>query len=673
MAEELAAGTNISPAVTTTGSLSNSATPNPSASLTPTMNMANTVANPVTNTVNGIPYADQNPGQDTYRMYDPTGWVHRGNTTGKLGDYQGPVPHQYVPFGQGGSLDPSQGFNQVMMELSQHFEPLIQMSVLTHPRWWHDRIPRGSFTLFNGAVHETRIFRGGLVKYSGLDEWQDIDPYPTKDNNPCGALPYQTFKYGWEALSWRGKKSAWGSDPICVDQFKFMDQAQQQLAWILQTGAEYGIQMQEVWNRDMFIYQSVAFNRSFVMSSEYTGPGSDKYVYDPFNYKSGLVADSTVARAVTTGGVVHPYVVFKVSSKIENLNFDALDLVREELKASCPTAAVSSSGGNATFAIAVSAEDVERYIRGNERERELWVEANPQALITGYGFAPTTFRKWIITNDGNQLRFKIKAVVTLTEGDISGTGGTYFQGGMSEALDKAGFEDGDEVFVAVAVDPQVASTRRRGINGTIIPEYNPEYYTAEIAIAPIFMNNVFTNQFVPSVSSLGSGTSFGPVTGLNGNWGWLNIQTPENPFRNRGNFYGQFEIVPKPETHVVFATSFLYKRCVGNLPSLCPAENPHVNRTGMSETTTAIKATLDADASVVTLTLNDPLLVSVGDEVDFKIGVTDITSYVVSAVAPCKIEVQISDDQVAEEARDIPAGTTVTAPDAMKGERQINI
>lgn len=626
--------------------------------LKPTAHFANTVANPVDGTANGIPFATQNPGRDTFRMYDPTGWVQGGNVTGKLGAYAGPVSHQYVPFGQGKTLDPSEGFNQVMMELSQHFEPMIQAKVMKQPRWWHDRIARGAFTLFNGAVHETRIFRGGLMKYSGLDEWQDIDPYPSATNNPCGALPYNTYKYGWEALAWRGKKSAWGSDPICVDQFKFMDQAQQQLAWILQTGAEYGIQMQEVWNRDNFIYTSVMFDRGFVMSSEYNGPSSPKYYYDPFKYKAAT------SDLVKVGGEVKPFVIFDASVKLENLNFDVLDQVRESLKIRCPDAAVSSAGGSPTFAIAMSADDLERYIRGNEEERRLWVEANPQALITGYGFAPTTFRKWIITNDGNQLRFKLVGYIA------------KYDATEAAKFNNIGYKDGGlkdkPVYVAVVVDPMQASARA-GVNGTVIPEDNPEYYAAEIAIAPIFMNQVFTNQFVPSVSSLGSGTSFGPVTGLNGQWGWLNIQTPDNPFRNRGNFYGQYEIVPKPETHVVHCTSFLYKRCTAALPSLCPAENPHVNRTAYASTTTAADAVVTNN--IAELVLDGGLLAGTGDKVTIKGKVdtdtTDTTAateeatydaYVIAARTPHQIKVQIVGATIAEGS--IPAGSTVTNPAA---------
>lgn len=503
------------------------------------------------------------------------------------------------------------GYNQLMMELAQHFDPMIQISVLNQPRWWHDRIPRGAYTLFNGVTHETRIYRGGLMKYAGLSQWKDIDPVPSVNNNPCAALPYETYKYGWEALSWSGKKAAWGSDPICLDMFKFFTQAMQQLSWILSTGAEYGIQMQEVWNRDMFIYQSVAFGRSFVMSSEYDGSGSARYWYNPFFDSTKIVVgtDNDMTGNQITQDIKNAiggkaFIVIDASVDIEPLNFDVLDQVRESLKVRCPRAAVTSAGGDQIFALAVSHDDVERYIRGNEEERRYWIEGNPQALIKGYDFAPSTFRKWLITNDGNQLRFKIVAKI-----DNAHVNTLKALGGV--APDEM---QGKSMYIAVAVDPLIASPTRIGVDGSPIPEDNPEYYKAELAIAPIFMNQVFTNQFVPSVSSLGSGTKFGPVPGLNGSWGWMNIIDRDvNPLGNIGNFYGLFEIVPKPEPHVFHTISFLYRRCTQALPSLCPSQNVKVNVTGKTTTKLAKAVAAASAGDIVSLSLSDALIADIGD------------------------------------------------------------
>lgn len=540
------------------------------------------------------------------------------NAGGRGATYRGPVAR--VDPTLIGSTANNGGFNHLLLDLPQQFEKMIQSSVLAHPRWWHDRIPRGAYQLFNGTVQETRIFRGGLLKYAGLSGWSDIDPVPTATNNPCGTGDYETTKYGWEALQWSGKKAYWGSDPICLDSLKFSVRVQEQLAWIIEAGAEQGIQMQEVWNREFFIYQSVLFGRSFLMTSEFNGPNSPKYVYDPFvkfgDDPGDGVADKTV--------IDKPFIVFSADVDLEPLNFDVLDQVRASLQIRCPQAAVSRGGGEPIFALAVSHDDVERYIRGNEEERKYWIEANPQALISHYGFAPNTFRRWSITNDGNQMRFKLKERIA----DYSTKARSYGNVGAKEFAGKA-------VWIAEVVDPLIESTTRVGVGGTPIPEDNPEYYTAEIAIAPIFMNQVFTNQFVPSVTTLGSGTHFGPVTGLNGKWGWVNIRDSQNPEGNVGKFFGKFEIVPKPEPHVFHVTSFLYRRCTQSLKSLCPAENVKVNVTASA--TSAVESATSAGEGVYTVVLTKSIP-SAGAGTQLKIGAN--TAYVLEAISPTKITVQ---------------------------------
>ena len=549
--------------------------------------------------------------------------------------------------------DPNNGgFNQLLLNLPPTFEKLIQQEVMARPRFWHDRIPRGAFPLFNGTTGETNIFRGALYKFAGLDEWQDIDPVPSSTNNPCGSGQYDTIKYGWERLQWSGKKAYWGSDPICLDALKFSPRVQEQLAMILSAGSEYGIQMQEVWNRDMFIYQSVLFGRSFVMSTDFYGPtDSPRYFYDPF-VKMSAVTYSGSAKPT------RPFIVIEASaaSQIEPLNFDVLDQVRESLKIRCPGAAVSRGNGEPMFALAVSSDDVERYIRGNEEERRYWIEHDPGALIQHYGFAPNTFRRWIITNDGNQLRFKIK-------GKVENYNPADF-GGVAEQL------AGETVIIAEAVDPQIPSKVRVGIGGSPIPEDNPDYYRAELAIAPIFMNQVFTNLFVPTVSTLGSGTYFGPVTGLNGKWGWTNFRDSTNPEGNVGKFFGKFEIVPRPETHVFHCTSFLYRRCTQPLRSMCPSENVRVNpdlsadTADGSETKVKTRKVSLLDEGLALVQLEAPMKgLEAGKKVSFGsftnaeiVAVRSSTSFVVSAAGIG----DSSDSDSSDDVLDNQAGQDVT-------------
>lgn len=572
-------------------------------------------------------------------IYDPAGDGSRPRT-----QLQGPWVN---PADAKDGSDSYYKYNQMLMTYAQNFDVFTQRKEIENPHWWFSRIPRGAFKLFNGVVQETRIYRGGLTTYAGLSQWEDIDPFPDGRHDPCAPLKYDTYKYGWESLAWKGKKAGWGSDPICLDTMKFINQAIEQLGWILDTGVKYGIDMQEVWNRDMFIYQSVQAGHSYLMTSEFNGVGSEspRYVYQPFCKFSASEADGVA----NTAYVTKPFIVFDASVPLEPLNFDVLDQVREYLKTMCPEARVGNIGSDPMFALAVSHDDVERYIRANEEERRYWIEANPQALIQHYGFAPSTFRNWTITNDGNQLRFKLKRFIA----DYNDTEALHYGNVGKKEL------GGKSVWIAEYVPPRIEG--RVGINGAGIPTANPDYYTAEIAIAPVFMNKIFTNLFVPSINTLGSGTYFGPVTGLNGKWAWRNIVSwDKNPEGKIGNFYGTFEIVPKPDTCVFEATSFLYRRCTKAIPSMCPERNPKVNPAAANggtakfdgEQVLASNASTTGTKSVSTVTvrLATYLGADVGSKVSIAIGglknggiATDaaVTGYVIDAPTPLVRTIQL--------------------------------
>ena len=570
-------------------------------------------------------------------------WVDPYDTTRYVGS-----EYRYDGSSSGASANGLFKWNHMMMTVAQNFDPFMQKKEMEFPHWWLSRIPRTAYPLHEGTVHETRIYRGGLSIYGGLGMWIDLAGDPSSVD-ACKPLDYSTYQYAWETMAWSGKRTAWGSDPICIDAMKFIPKAVEQIGWILETGVKFGTDIQNIWNRDMFIYQTVMAGRGYLMTSEYRGAASPRFVYQPFcrfaptggaklSNASGTVYPADVQTTGTdlvanTAYVSKPFIVFDASVELEPLNFDVLDIVRNQLKRRCPEAAVGSIGGERMFALAISSEDVEKYIRGNEEERKYWIEANPNALIQHYGFAPNTFRRWTITEDGDQLRFKIKRyIANYTSGAYNTEAAHYGNVGAAEFT-------GKPVFIAEMVDPVIAG--RAGINGAPVPVPNPDYDTAEIAIAPVFMNRVFTNQFVPDETSLGAGTWFGPKTGLNGKWAWQNIQSKDNPFNKIGNFYGEYQIVPKPDTCVFDCISFLYRRCATPLRSLCPADNVRINPAAANVKAELFKLAIapgaDSGAAVtesssgkytltpasgkttmpVLLTTKTPVVMAAGDQVTF--------------------------------------------------------
>lgn len=448
-------------------------------------------------------------------------------------------------------------FNQVMMKYAEYFDPFIQKSLIDHPRHWYNAIPKGVFPNFQGTTHETRVFRGGLQHYAGLSSWSLVNPTPSSTNNPCTRGSYNTVGYAWERFEWTGRQTYWGSDPICSDSLQYTPQAMEQLAWILQVGADYGVSIMEVWNRDWLIKTAIDADRGYVMTSSYVGnTDSEKFYYDPlvaFGTDPGEVDPST--------GITAPFIVFKAGVEIEPLNFDVLDMLHQDFDVSCPTAAIGSNAGSPLYGLPISKYDFERYVKGNSFELANWREARAEKLITGVGDVKT-HRDWALSFDANQLRFKIAKVVPDYDSDD--------YGGVGADL------DGETVVIAQYVAPRVAG--RTGENSAQIPEWNPEYASAELAVAPIMLNRVFTNLMGTDLTTLGSGTSFGPQPGLNGKWAWINfLDKTLNPWGKVGNFVGEFRIFPKVEPHVVFSTSLLYRRCTEPIRARCPVDNADVN------------------------------------------------------------------------------------------------
>lgn len=485
--------------------------------------------------------------------------------------------------GQGATMT---GFEMVMWDSIQNVDPLIQKKLVAKPRFWHDRIPRGQFQLHDGAVHQSRFFRGGLDKFAGLSEWEAIDPVPSVTNDPCSFPKHDYVETAYDQIAWSGMRSAFGSPRICANAFRYIKDAAQQVGLYLDQGMERGIQMQEVFNRDTYLSKSTDFGRSFVMSCEYRGMyNSPRYFYDPFVKfaATGSSATKTAQASLVTGpdGKPKAFAVINADVEIEPLNFKGMmDRVHEELKLRCPDAAISSDAGEPVFGLMCNAEDIDNAIVGDEKLYREWLEAKPQALIDKYNLSPRLFQRWAIVSDKNQLRFKIHRYIS--KSNWTSQECAKYGGVGSELVGKSA------VYIALAVDPFVPDPYRRGINGGPIPMENIEYIDAELAIAPVFMNDVVTNLFeTQGTVQLGHETHFGAFPALNGSWGWVPTPpTAEEPFGQSGKFYGMFLIHQRPETHIYDTISFMYRRCKESIRAKCPIEVTRVNPDAESTTYT---------------------------------------------------------------------------------------
>lgn len=464
-------------------------------------------------------------------------------------------------------------FNESFVSLAEHWDPFVSERIDRYPNFWHDRIPRGSYQLYSGLSKTRNVYRGGLMQQGGLDMWSAIAKSNGTSINSCVPPNPVQYTYAWQQFLWSGKQAAWGSAPLCLEDLKFQDAAPEQVAFIISTGVDYGISMQEVWNRELYISMAVSANRACIMTDRVEDFVTDptlRFVYDP----TTLVTDQD--------GNSVPALTYSSGTKIGTLNYEFLDFLREDLSARAFGAALSRINNMPTFGWCGDCRDFERMVMSDPELRQDWRWFQPSALIDSYNMSFKNMRGWMIIHDPAQMRFRI-------------------------------LSDNGTLVTATRVYPMV-----NGVAGIIgnIPQPNPLYYKADLAVAVVFLNDVVSNEFVPSTTSVGSGTYFGPQEGLNGKWQWLNIlDKTTNPLGLIGNFYGRMQIFAKPGLYSTEATAILYRRCPQVPNTGCRIDNAAKtvqSGTGVAVAKAAVAADIDLTNKAFWLTLVSPIAVGPG-------------------------------------------------------------
>ena len=181
-------------------------------------------------------------------------------------------------------------------------------------------------------------------------------------------------------------------------------------------------------------------------------------------------------------------------------------------------------------------QDFDKMLRDDPDTRADMREAEPQMLFQNYTQTFKNLRGWGIMHDGRQMRFK------------------YWKIGA----------DGKLWFRRV-----LPMREGRAITIGNLPEFNPEYIAAEIAVAVVFLNDVYRIRIPPKLDSLSGGTSFGPAPGFSGDWMWINYQSDENLYREVGFHAMRMAAFPKPLRYSTRAMAFAYRRCPQTWPSVC--------------------------------------------------------------------------------------------------------
>lgn len=463
-----------------------------------------------------------------------------------------------------------------LVQMAEHFDPFLMKHELDNPAVWRDRLPKGTFELFNGASQKTNIFRGTLGPQQGLNTWTPIEP----SRKPAGAdagFDYcsyspQTYSWGIESVTFSGLRTSWRSPVFCVNDLKFVDQAAEQLGMIVKAGSRVTDDTKEVFNRENYVKAAVDAGKAVVMAE-----GAIDFI-DNSNYRFSYNPNQVDASGNT-------YLTFPSAllPKVSALNWSLLDVIRTYLADEAPAAAIGSDSGMPVYGLMLDLMDFERMVYRDNELREDFRFARPQQLISGFNMGFKVYRGFALMHDPRQMRFRITS--------NNGTNVT-----------------------ATRVVPRRAT--RAGTVG-YIPETNPDYIQAELAIGVVFMNDVIQVLVPPNVRTLGNGMVFGPAPGFNGEWTWINeYDKVENPLREVGYFFARFEYFVKPLIYSNVATVFLYRRCPQVLSTPCAIdESSDAVSSNVGVAVDAVAGDVDATNKTITLTLASKLTAGAGDAV----------------------------------------------------------
>ena len=504
-----------------------------------------------------------------------------------------------------------QFYNDRMLTMAEHYDDFILKRTLANPNIWQDRIPRGSYKLFSGLDKKYNVYRGGMPVQAGLNGWQKIgvSRKPAGGDagfDNCAPQTPRRYSYAWETLTYDGYQDAFQSDPVCLEDLMYIDYAKEQLSMVIRSGVDYGISMYETFSREVYVWQAALAGRTAVFCSgalNFEDSAAHRFEYDPFATTTDVDGDTV------------PYVKFSSTLDVSTLNWTLLDYLSVSLGERAAEAAISRDSGRPIFGLMLDLFDFERFVLTDSELRQDFRDAKPQSLITGYDFGMRLFRGFALIHDSRQMRFRFLKIGA----------------GSNETDDESG------MVIATRVLPL-----REGRAVTIgnVPEHNPAYYRAELAIGVIFMNEVVVNLFVPSIDNLGSGMTFGPAPGYTGDWKWINIQdNTTNMLGNTGFFYGRFKIFPKPLLYSSECTAFLYLRCPQSWATVCGVRDLDSTYSGTSAVSVAADAVTGdfvLASRLVTLTLAQKIDVGVNGAVTIKKADTNSFAAVVadSSLAP---------------------------------------
>lgn len=480
-------------------------------------------------------------------------------------------------FKSGDQFSPTM-FEQRLVDLTERYDEFLVKYDREHPQIFRDRIAREAYPLFSGLSQKTQIWHPGLGPQAGISEWKPIQISTVANGNDggynaCTIHDPQTYGFAVEAKEYTGLNTEWRSPVTCVKDSMWTEEARRQIGYIYSMGVMITSQAWEVYSRETYMKMASDSANLYVLTAGAPLEGNPKFEYDPmvtYTYSGGPFGkDEKVTVLKLAAGV-----------EVSTLNMSYLDYYHMWLAGECPGAALSSSSGLPTFGLMLNLSDFDKMLRDDPDTRADMREAEAQMLFQNYTQTFKNLRGWGVMHDSRQMRFK------------------YWKVGA----------DGKLWFRRV-----LPMREGRAITIGNLPEFNPEYIAAEIAVAVVFLNDVYRIRIPPKLDSLSGGTSFGPAPGYSGDWMWINYQSDANPYREVGYHAMRMAAFPKPLRYSTRAMALAYRRCPQTWPSVCKldAAAPTAG-TAIALAAAAAAADFDADNDTLTVSLASVLGGAIG-------------------------------------------------------------
>lgn len=490
----------------------------------------------------------------------------------------------------------------LFVEVAERFAAFISdMQMRMPPNLFTQRIPYGTYDRQLGFEPKTNRFRGSLTPQQGLFGWDKVQPSakPAGDNpgfDMCAWTP-RTYTWSWDQITMGGFRTSFKSPVVCVNEIASTTRIREQLTYIIKAGANYVDADKENFAREMYIKQAVDSGKASVLCEggiDYISNPAYRFNYNPFVKLTGYTAEDVT------------YLTFDADllNRISTINPDILAFSRQYLEDMAPEGAIGTKAGRMVFGLSLDVFDIEKMVKADADRREDMRYYAPGELIKGFNMGFADIEGWAISHDPRQPRFAVHSIT-------SDADAVKYPSGYKATLRRV-------------------SPRKLGSAGTIgrIPTTNEEYIMAEYGFATVFLNNVMTILVPAVVTSLGSGTQFGPAPSFNGDWRWLNILDPvTNPVGENGYFFARCEYWARPEEMAEIVTVFLYKRCTAAARTTCAIDSDPSVGTGDILLAKAAVTADRPDTKTLVVTLAKKLAGSAGA----KVVVTDADGTAVNA------------------------------------------